>query len=170
MPPTPCNCGISPAWLASRCGTSTVEGTAPVRDIRPGPEGSEPFELAVHGQAVYYNADDGRTGRELWRSDGTLDITEVLGRAAANGLISVLCEGGSAVATSLLDDGLVDRVAFFVAPRVYGAGGVPALGEFGDRWWRSGRALSGGRWTTVGGDCLFEADVKDEEPEPGEER
>jgi ELWxxDGT repeat protein len=49
------------------CGT-TAERLA---DIRPGPPGSEPMEL-VHGDGVlFFTADDGSTGRELWRSSGT---------------------------------------------------------------------------------------------------
>jgi len=114
------------------------------------------------------NADSSRraqlegAGVTVWcvdAPDGTLDLPSVLRRAAKEGLISVLSEGGATVAGSLLQRGLVDRVAFFVTPRLYGAGGVPALGALDDSWWGDRSRLTQARWTEIGGDCLFEADV-----------
>ena len=91
--------------------------------------------------------------------DGTLDLPAVLRRAADEGLISVLSEGGAAVASSLLNGGLVDRVAFFVTARLYGAAGMPALGALDDSWWSERSRLTQVRWTEIDGDCLFEAEV-----------
>ncbi|MCK4408926.1 MAG: bifunctional diaminohydroxyphosphoribosylaminopyrimidine deaminase/5-amino-6-(5-phosphoribosylamino)uracil reductase RibD [Candidatus Eisenbacteria sp.] len=91
--------------------------------------------------------------------DGRLDLPSVLRRAAKEGLISVLSEGGATVASSLLKGGLVDRVAFFVTPRLYGAAGVPALGALDNSWWGEHSRLTQVRWTEIGGDCLFEAEV-----------
>jgi ELWxxDGT repeat protein len=49
------------------CGTAAVR----LADIYPGPTGSEPRDL-VHGEGVlFFTADDGAHGRELWRSSGT---------------------------------------------------------------------------------------------------
>jgi ELWxxDGT repeat protein len=63
----------------------TPEGTAMILDIRPGPEGSmleenNPWPSSIWrpvvlGDAVYFRADDGIHGRELWRTDGTADGT-----------------------------------------------------------------------------------------------
>ena len=56
-------------------GTET--GTVLVKDIRPGnspygtPLSSSPRELTAVGNRLYFSADDGVTGRELWRSNGT---------------------------------------------------------------------------------------------------
>ena len=111
-------------------------------------------------------------GVEVWRckeSDGRLELRDVLKRAASEGLIAVLAEGGASVATSLLSDGLVDRVAFFVAPRLYGAAGLPALASLDERWWGGSSRFVGGKWTEIGGDCLFEADVLTADPEAAEE-
>lgn len=47
------------------------EGTARVRDIRPGLEGSHPLLLKRVGGRVVFRADDGTTGREPWVTDGT---------------------------------------------------------------------------------------------------
>jgi ELWxxDGT repeat protein len=49
-----------------------------VKDIRPGPEGSNPANLAVAGGFLFFAADDGTSGYELWRSDGTPDGTVLL--------------------------------------------------------------------------------------------
>jgi trimeric autotransporter adhesin len=60
----------------------TPAGTSMVRDINPGPTGSlgtTPFtnllsgtsDFAVVGKTLYFAADDGVDGRELWQSDGT---------------------------------------------------------------------------------------------------
>jgi len=103
-----------------------------------------------------------RAGVGVWRvgrSPGGLDLREVLERAAGAGLLSVLAEGGTAVAGSLLTGGHVDRVAFFVAPRLYGADGRPALPPLGGGWWEHGASFDNPSWTEVGGDCLFQADV-----------
>jgi len=40
-------------------------------DIQPGAGDSSPKALQVHDGAVYFSADDGVHGRELWRSNGT---------------------------------------------------------------------------------------------------
>ena len=45
-----------------------------VRDINPGPQadGISPWEAVVpFGNFVYFAADDGSNGVELWKSDGT---------------------------------------------------------------------------------------------------
>jgi ELWxxDGT repeat protein len=63
----------------------TRRGTRMVKDIRPGPRpcatskpvcrgqgaSSDPSQLTVVGKTLYFTADDGIHGRELWRSDGT---------------------------------------------------------------------------------------------------
>jgi hypothetical protein len=38
-------------------------------DINPGPADSEPEQLTPAGGIVFFTADDGVTGRDLWRSD-----------------------------------------------------------------------------------------------------
>jgi ELWxxDGT repeat protein len=42
-----------------------------VKDISVGQVGSEPERLTVVGSTLYFTADDGVTGRELWKTDGT---------------------------------------------------------------------------------------------------
>ena len=63
-----------------------------VKDIRPGPRrcatskpvcrgqgaSSNPSQLTVVGKTLYFTADDGIHGRELWRSDGTARGTRLV--------------------------------------------------------------------------------------------
>jgi diaminohydroxyphosphoribosylaminopyrimidine deaminase/5-amino-6-(5-phosphoribosylamino)uracil reductase len=51
-----------------------------------------------------------------------LDLKEVLSDLRQNGINSVLCEGGSTLAGSLLEAGLVDELIWIVAPKILGDG------------------------------------------------
>jgi ELWxxDGT repeat protein len=64
-------------------------GTALVKDIQPGqidngafggisPKGSFPSALTAVGSILYFSADDGVNGLELWKSDGTADGTTLV--------------------------------------------------------------------------------------------
>ena len=68
---------------------STSSGTSLVADINPGffnaygtddtyPYGSDPRYLTEFNGKLYFNADDGENGTELWVSDGTSDGTQIL--------------------------------------------------------------------------------------------
>jgi len=46
-----------------------------VKDIRAAAAASDPRELAAVGNLLYFSADDGAHGRELWRSNGTASGT-----------------------------------------------------------------------------------------------
>src|SRR5205814_94197 len=52
------------AALLASCGV-------PMNDINPGPGGSSPFGFTISNNALYFSADDGTNGFELWKSDGT---------------------------------------------------------------------------------------------------
>jgi diaminohydroxyphosphoribosylaminopyrimidine deaminase / 5-amino-6-(5-phosphoribosylamino)uracil reductase len=79
-----------------------------------------------------------RLGWEVWRlpdRSGGVDLLALAGRAAREGLIDLLVEPGPLLAGSFLDQGPVDRIALFLAPKILG----------GDRGWSARmtpRALS----------------------------
>lgn len=101
-------------------------------------------------------------GLRVWRlpsREGRIELTPLLRRTAAEGFLSVLCEGGRQLATSLLREELVDEVAFFVAPRIVGEGGPTAVGDLGPRWLGGRVSLEDVRWTPVGTDRLLRARV-----------
>jgi diaminohydroxyphosphoribosylaminopyrimidine deaminase/5-amino-6-(5-phosphoribosylamino)uracil reductase len=54
-----------------------------------------------------------------------LDLRAALARLAERGLHSVLCEGGAGLAGSLLEAGLVDEIAWFIAPKLVGGREAP---------------------------------------------
>jgi diaminohydroxyphosphoribosylaminopyrimidine deaminase/5-amino-6-(5-phosphoribosylamino)uracil reductase len=63
-------------------------------------------------------------------SDGRLDLESVLTDLASRQVMHLWVEGGSAVFTSFLRAGLVDRLLLFVAPKVMG--GRASLASFGE--------------------------------------
>lgn len=63
---------------------------------------------------------------------GGLELATVLSVCWEMGIRSVLCEGGSALAASLLRQRRVQRLYLYVAPRTLGAAGVPAFPDDGD--------------------------------------
>ena len=52
-------------------GPASAENPYQVKDIRPGVLGSGPSELVTIDGVSYFTADDGSSGLELWKSDGT---------------------------------------------------------------------------------------------------
>ncbi|HVA51658.1 MAG TPA: ELWxxDGT repeat protein [Pirellulales bacterium] len=76
----------------------TVSGTTLVKDINPGstvinsvttPNSSDPTDLVTVGGYVYFAANDGSDGTQLWRSDGTASgTTMVTGLNASGGGIA----------------------------------------------------------------------------------
>src|SRR5688572_31248363 len=49
-----------------------------VKDIGPGIRTAQPFYLTDVGDTVFFVAEDGRTGRELYKTDGTADGTAMV--------------------------------------------------------------------------------------------
>ena len=68
--------------------------------------------------------------RVLPAGPGGVDLTAALAVLRAEGVRSVLVEGGAQVITSLLGAGLADRLIVGTAPRIIGAG-TEAVGDLG---------------------------------------
>lgn len=53
----------------------TADGTQLLKDINPGPDWSQPDNLSDAGDRLFFTANDGLHGRELWTSNGTEEGT-----------------------------------------------------------------------------------------------
>ena len=62
---------------------------------------------------------------------GQLDASDVMRQLAGHGLTRVFCEGGGALAASLIEADLVDQLVGFTAGLVIGAEGLPGIGAMG---------------------------------------
>ena len=63
--------------------------------------------------------------------NGQLDAKDVLAQLGAHGLTRIFCEGGSALAASLIAGDLVDQLVGFTAGFNIGAEGLPGIGALG---------------------------------------
>ncbi|HIF09134.1 MAG TPA: bifunctional diaminohydroxyphosphoribosylaminopyrimidine deaminase/5-amino-6-(5-phosphoribosylamino)uracil reductase RibD [Sneathiellales bacterium] len=63
--------------------------------------------------------------------DGRLDMATAVTALGSRGLQSVLVEGGGRLISSMLAARLVDRMAWFHAPKVIGGDGIPAAAALG---------------------------------------
>ena len=94
-------------------GMGTVRADAPRLDARHVEASSQPRRLAFGTGPL-------PEGSELELVSGPLD--ETLKRLAAEGVQSLLLEGGPTLASSFLREGLVDKLLLFVAPTLAGSG------------------------------------------------
>jgi diaminohydroxyphosphoribosylaminopyrimidine deaminase/5-amino-6-(5-phosphoribosylamino)uracil reductase len=94
---------------------------------------------------------------------GQIDLPALMRGFGRRGWAKVILEGGAHLAGAALRSGVVDRVAFFLAPRIIGSG-LPAVEDLLARNVRGAVKLEHLTATPVGEDCLLEADVR---PRPG---
>jgi diaminohydroxyphosphoribosylaminopyrimidine deaminase / 5-amino-6-(5-phosphoribosylamino)uracil reductase len=90
-------------------------------------------------------------------SDGRPALPKVLTALAVRGIQSLLVEGGATVAGRFVSEGCVDRVAFFMAPRLAGTG-VRMINGNGPGLLRA-LPLIHLQYERLGDDLLIEADV-----------
>jgi diaminohydroxyphosphoribosylaminopyrimidine deaminase/5-amino-6-(5-phosphoribosylamino)uracil reductase len=88
---------------------------------------------------------------------GRFSVKTLLAELARRDVQSVLVEGGAAVHGAFIAAGLVDRVAFFFAPRLLG-GGLP-IAQGPGRPLAAALPLGPARLRRIGDDVLMEADV-----------
>jgi diaminohydroxyphosphoribosylaminopyrimidine deaminase / 5-amino-6-(5-phosphoribosylamino)uracil reductase len=107
----------------------------------------------------------GATVVRLPLRDDRVDVDALLAELFRRDVRGVLVEGGTEVHASFVEAGLVDRVAFFVAPRLLGGRQAPTA--VGGRGLSLKDALALDELTVrrVGDDLLIEADVR--RPESG---
>ena len=120
----------------------TVRADAPRLDARDVGAARQPRRLAFGRGPL-------PPGSELELRTGALD--EELQQLAADGVQSLLLEGGPTLATAFLAAGLVDKMLLFVTP-LLGGHGPRVVGDLVEPL-----ELSGLEATAVGGDVLLRA-------------
>jgi ELWxxDGT repeat protein len=136
----------------------TAAGTTPLRDINPGATGSLPFlgfAPRLVGGKVFFTADDGVHGAELWSTDGTAAGTEIAqdinpGPGPSNASAWTLL-GGKLLAVG--DDGQHGRELLLegVATPPGGGGGGGGTGGSGGSGGGGGGGGTGGSGGSGGG-------------------
>jgi len=100
-------------------------------------------------------------GARVWRLPGTsgrVDLPALLDRLAAEAIDSVLVEGGSETAAAFLEENLVDKVQFHIAPLLIGGReAVPAIGGRGADRVADALRLSDVRVEALGDDLIYTA-------------
>jgi diaminohydroxyphosphoribosylaminopyrimidine deaminase/5-amino-6-(5-phosphoribosylamino)uracil reductase len=92
--------------------------------------------------------------------DGRVDLRAMAERLGRMQITNVFVEGGGTLVGALFDDGLVDRIVAFIAPKVFGGRDslTPVEGRGAESVGRAAR-LRITHLRAVGGDVLIEADV-----------
>ena len=119
--------------------------------------------LIVTSQHAPERPDLVERGAELVRvrgEGGRVDLVAMLEALGKRGIQSLLVEGGGEVHGQLLEAGLVDRVALFIAPKLIGAGGVPLVGVEGPAKMAEAWQLEGVHTTRLGDDLFVEGRLR----------
>jgi diaminohydroxyphosphoribosylaminopyrimidine deaminase / 5-amino-6-(5-phosphoribosylamino)uracil reductase len=90
---------------------------------------------------------------------GRPEVATALRALAADGVVELLLEGGGTLAWSFLAAGAIDRVAWFVAPKLVGGRGATPLAGLGVAGMDEAIALRGATVRHVGEDLLIEGDL-----------
>jgi diaminohydroxyphosphoribosylaminopyrimidine deaminase/5-amino-6-(5-phosphoribosylamino)uracil reductase len=133
---------------------------ARARVLAPADDGARTVLVGATGAPVSRVRALERAGAEvalLPGKGGQVPLSRLLTWLGARQIQSVLVEGGAQVHGAFVDAGLVDRVAFFLAPTLIGAG-VPMTAGVG-RPVAKGLRLGPIKSQPVGGDLLLTADV-----------
>ena len=86
--------------------------------------------IATAGDAA---EDHAEAGASIWRCGNgvRVNVRDLVRRAEAEGLRTILVEGGSQLAASFVREGLVHELAWFRAPLLIGGEGLSAVAELG---------------------------------------
>jgi len=129
-------------------GAKTVMRDNPQLTVRYGLRGKQPWRVVVgrcpRTARIFTDA-----YRERTLHFPTRNLRWVLRKLGQMGITSVLIEGGPTLLAAAFDAGLVDKVAFFYAPKVIA--GAARMAE---------ATTVEGRWRRIGSEMLFEGDVK----------
>ncbi len=104
------------------------------------------------------------------RGKGGVDLRDLLARLAARGITHLLVEGGARVHARFLEEGLVDRVAVIIAPKLVGADGVPLAATRGPARMKNALRLDEVQVGRLGDDVLVQGRPAAPSPRAGSPR
>jgi len=96
----------------------------------------------------------------LPKGAGGVDLERALKELGKRGAVSLLVEGGSALAASFIKARLADRLTLFMAPMLIGADGVASVGPLGLKRLSKAPGLEWERVKRLGADILMEGSFK----------
>ncbi|HYA32282.1 MAG TPA: bifunctional diaminohydroxyphosphoribosylaminopyrimidine deaminase/5-amino-6-(5-phosphoribosylamino)uracil reductase RibD [Thermodesulfovibrionales bacterium] len=86
-----------------------------------------------------------------------LDLNWLMVRLGEMGITSLMVEGGASLSSHALEDGVVDKVMFFIAPKILGGkDSIPAVGGIGLQTLKDAYTLKGMTVRRTGEDLLVE--------------
>jgi len=88
--------------------------------------------------------------------NGYVDLNVVIKELGSRGIMSLLVEGGSKVASSFIRNKLVDKVMFFYSPKIVGGDGKSMIGELGVREIKDSFRLKDIIINTLGNELMLE--------------
>lgn len=98
---------------------------------------------------------------EIPLKDSRLDLTELMIKLGQMSILSLLIEGGGQVAGSALRQGIVNKVLFFLAPKILGGSdGIPVFTGKGPLWIKDAFRLKEITLTQFDDDILVEGYLK----------
>ncbi len=106
------------------------------------------------------------TGRgiKIWQlpmdTQGRVDLIQFLQHCGRQTITSILVEGGHKLATSFLNQGLVNKLLYFVAPKFVGSDGLPPADSLGITEMKDALTFHEAHWESIGADMLFSGYLK----------
>jgi riboflavin-specific deaminase-like protein len=122
--------------------------------------------LVVHAAGLGARAPGSAEILEVPVDGGELRLSVLLAQLRERGLRSVFVEGGGATVSHFLEAGLLDRLQIAIAPLVTGRGRLGLTARARDRIGECLRPAH--RVFTMGGDVLFDCDLRATAPPAGE--
>ena len=89
--------------------------------------------------------------------DGRVSLDALCTVLGERGVASLLVEGGAALAAALLRQRLIDKMVFFVAPKIIGGDGISVFGSCGVDTMEQALLLQDLTSRPIGGDVMLEA-------------
>lgn len=98
-----------------------------------------------------------KLGAEVWRMPSRrqgISLAAVLQKIAAQGILSVMIEGGSVTAGHALAEKVVDKIAFFYAPKIVGGDGLSVVSPLGVKDMNQSIPIENSKVERIGNDIL----------------